>query len=184
MRGLLIGFLLLIFIILILALPFKVKVKMHVNLINPQAYYSIKVAFLKLICGKAYIQSNKFIVQNTHNIFKTEGKMSKKEACIIKQIIKNINITRAEIYFTGGIKDDAYQTAMLCGNMYAISSAITAYLITNNNFINIYQDIDTDFNNDALDLSVSAIVELSILDIIFAVIIGSNKVKEKENGKI
>lgn len=184
MKQLLIGFLIFLLVLLLLALPFKIKVKFFGDAVNMACFYSIKVAFIKLFCGKAYIEDNKFIMQNTHNLFMQSSEISPKEIEIIKQIVSSLKITRTEFYFTGGIDNDAYSTAMLCGNVYASTSAVVAYLITKNPFINIYLDVDTSFNRSALDLAVSAIVEISILDIIFALIIALKKYKENQNGKV
>ena len=72
---------------------------------------------------------------------------------------------------------------MLCGYVYSISSALIAKLITKHNCINIYQDIDPVYNQDALDLTLKCLIQISILNVLSAVISAKKQYKELGYGK-
>lgn len=157
--------------------PFKISVKFHINAITKQAFYSIKVAFIKLLCGTTYIEDNHLIIQNSHNlIYTTQNKDFQTQ--LLKCILPQISVAKLQLYFCGGIASDAYKTAMLCGYIYSITSAIFTYFITKNNFINIFQDIDPQYGKDALDITAKAIIEFSLLDVIVSIIKANKKYKE------
>ena len=166
----------------LLAYPIKAVAKVHINLVNLKAFYSIKVLFIKLLCGTTYIEENRLIIQNSHNLL-YNMKDTQKQMVIIKNIVKRISVSKLQIYFSGGIKNNAYQTAMLCGYAHAITSALFGFLITKNNYINIFQDIDPQYNKDALDITLKCILEISMLDVIGALIVSMFSYKEKLSDK-
>lgn len=183
MRIALVVFLVLILVYIVLALPFPIKFKCHVNGIKLLSFYSIKFWFFKVLCGKAYIEDNKFIMQNTHNHIYSNDKNAIKQQVFLKSIIKRISVHRAELYFTGGMQDDAYVSAMLCGYVQVISSALISVIITKNPFVNIFQDIDPTFNKDNLDFSAKILLEISILDILIAKHNANRRFKEQYGKK-
>ncbi len=177
MKTCLIVFLSIILFVILITYPFKFVVKFHINILTKQAFYSIKVAFIKLLCGTTYIEDGQLIIQNSHNlIYTTQNKEFQTQ--LLKCILPQINVTKLQLFFSGGISSDAYQTAMLCGYIYSISSAIFSYFITKNNFINIFQDIDPQYGKDALDITAKAIIEFSLLDIIVCAIKATSQYKE------
>ena len=183
MRIFLVVFFIVLLLLVLMALPLTVNLKVHVNFVNLKCLYSIKVLGIKLLCGTTYIEDSRLIIQNTHNKIKIpEGKMDE-QMMIMKHIIKKISVDKLNLFFTGGIKDDAYYTAMLCGYVYSISSALIAKLITKHNCINIYQDIDPVYNQDALDLTLKCLIQISILNVLSAVISAKKQYKELGYGK-
>lgn len=182
MKIYLVVFLCVLLLFVLLAYPIKAVAKVHINAINLKAFYSIKVLFIKLLCGTTYIEDNRLIIQNSHN-FLYNMKDTKKQMVITKNIVKRISVSKLQIYFCGGIKNNAYQTAIICGYAHGISSALISYLITKNNYINIYQDIDPQYNKDALDLTLKCVLEISLLDVFAALIDSKAKYKESQSGK-
>lgn len=177
MKTCLIVFFTIILIILLITYPLKIVVKFHINVLTQRAFYSIKFIFVKLLCGTAYIQNKRLIIQNSHNlIYNTQNKEFQTQ--LLKCILPKIDITKLQIYFSGGIANNAYQTAMICGYMYSITSAIFSYFITKNNFINVFQDIDPQYGKDCLDITTKAIVQFSLLDVIIAMLGATKKYKE------
>lgn len=177
MKTCLVVLLCILLLIILITYPFKVSVKFHINAITKQAFYSIKVAFVKLLCGTTYIEDNHLIIQNSHNlIYTTQNKEFQTQ--LLKCVIPQLSVTKLQIYFCGGISNDAYKTAMLCGYIYSITSAIFTFFITKNNFINIFQDIDPQYGRDALDITAKAIIEFSILDAIISIIKATTRYKE------
>ena len=182
MKICLVIFLCVLLFFILLAYPIKAVAKIHINLVDLKAFYSIKVLFVKLLCGTTYIEDNQLIIQNTHNLF-PPMKEPKKQLLIIENILKRISIDTCHLYFCGGIKDNAYQTAMVCGYIQAITVALFCVLITKNNCINIFQDIDPQYNKDALDVTVKCVIEISILDVLAALIVSLFSYKEKYGDK-
>lgn len=182
MKIYLVVFLAVILFLVLLAYPIKAVAKVHVNLVNLKAFYCIKVLFIKILCGTTYIEDNRLIIQNSHNLL-YNMQNTPKQMIIIKNIVKRISVAKMQIYFCGGIKNNAYQTAILCGYMQAITSALFGFLITKNNYINIFQDIDPQYNKDALDITIKCVLEISMLDIIGALIVSVFSYKEKLSDK-
>lgn len=166
--------------LIIATYPFKISLKLHINFVTKQSFYSIKVVFIKLLCGTTYIEDNRLVIQNSDNLIYTTGNQ-KKQMEQIKQLVKKIVPAKLQIYFSGGIQNDAYQTAMLCGYIYAITSSIFTFCISKNNFINIFQDIDPQYNSNALDVTTKCILQISLLDVIVSLVVGNKKYKEKMN---
>ena len=102
---------------------------------------------------------------------------------VMNQIVKKISVDKLNLFFCGGVKDDAYTTAMLCGYVYAISSALISKIITKHNCISVYQDIDPIYNEDALDLTLKCLIQISILDVLSALVSAKKEYKELGYGK-
>ncbi len=183
MKAGLVAFLVGLLLFLLLAYPFKINFKLHINFINLKSFYSLKVLFIKLLCGTTYIEQNNLIIQNTHNLVYNSSKDAQKQMREMTNIAKKIEISKVQIFFTGGIEDNAYQTAMICGYMYAISSALISYIITTNPYVDIFQDIDPVYNKNALDLTAKCILKISILDILIALLESRKQFKENKDGK-
>ena len=182
MKTCLVFLLCLLLLLVLIVLPFSVNINMHLNIIEQKCFYSIKLLFIKLLCGKTYIDDSRLIIQNTNNLIYNNQKDANKQITQIKSIAKKITISQVDIFFSAGVKDNAYATAMLCGYTYAISSALVAVLISKNPYINIFQDVDPNYNKDALDITLKCQIQISILKIIFALISANKKLKESNNG--
>ncbi len=153
---------------LLLAYPFSIKLKFHGDVLKMVCFYSLKVWLIKLLCGRAAIENSTLVVQNTNNMLYSASKDQQKQQQFLMAVAKKIEISRAEIYFTGGVDGDAFASALLCGSVQVASSAIISILITENPLVNIYQDIDINFKCDSLEISLDCKLNLSILDIILA----------------
>ena len=61
-----------IIFVLALFLPIKIKFALHINMEKDIIYYSVKMLFIKIICGQIKFEDNCIKMQNQNNIFKNE----------------------------------------------------------------------------------------------------------------
>lgn len=171
----------LLLVYVLLSYPFSFRLKVHADAINLVCFYSLKINFIKLLCGKSSITSSTLVTQNTHDLILAPMKSSPMQKAFVKQLLPKIKISKAEVYFTGGVESNACTTALLCGSVQILSSILTSALISSSPLINIYQDIDTDFTKDALEISASCVLQLSLNDIFLAFIASVFSKKESKN---
>lgn len=180
MKTALIVIMCLLTIYVLLSYPFSFRLKVHADAISMVCFYSLKINFVKLLCGKSSITGSTLVTQNTHDLILAPMKNSSMQKAFAVQLLPKIKISKVEIYFTGGVANDACATALFCGSVQILSSMLASALISADPLINIYQDIDTDFTNDALQLSASCVLQLSINDIIIAFIASLFNKKESK----
>lgn len=183
MKSMLIVFFIIFFILLILILPFKARLMAHINLLDLKGFYSLKIFKIRLLTGKIYITNGELKIDNEIDKITTEYD-SDFDKAFSKFILKEIDIKKMEIFFTGGFVDDSYASAIMCGT---ISSAVqTAYSYLTQKYYNVklYQDINPTFNEDNLELTFDIVVSVSIFGLLKSVIksaISLKKLKENNN---
>lgn len=168
-----------IFLFLLFIFPLNTKIKLHIDFFGGKAFYSIKILWVKILVGTTYLYGGKIVIQNTHNlIFKEDKNIRQKEVYFIEEIVKQINISKLELYFDGGIKSNPFASAMICGNIDSIFCGISAYVITRHPLSHIIVSVSPDFQENTMELSVQSLLEISLLNIVVALIKGKRKYKE------
>ena len=174
-----------LFIILIIVLPFKVKGIVHVNYMRMEAYYLIYFGVINFLCGKAFIDDDKFQVKNKNNIIMT-GKRSKEfDEQLGKDIIKRIKVVNFNYYKVYGNNEDAMNTAIFCGVESVIIKSIEAYLKTKHRELNIFSLVEPTYIDNQNLTSVYGVIKISILDVILSAItakLKTRKIKKQSKG--
>lgn len=184
MRNLLIVFLSLTLFLMILLFPFKIRFMTHINLLKKKAFYSLKILGIKLLCGRAYIdEDNKFVVENSINIIKNN---SNKDFILSfsKNFLSRMNVKKLELFFTGGLDNDSYSSAILCGVMSASVETLYSVLSLKYDHVRLYEDIKPTFNSTSFELTVDVVVSISLFSLVISLIkasLSSDKFKEMKN---
>lgn len=183
-RNLLIVFFVALFFILIFLFPFKVRFMAHINLLKKKGFYSAKVLGIRVICGQIYIsKDNEIIMENSIDIM--NNKFSKnfvKE--FVKAFLNKMDIKKIELFFVGGITNDSFASAMLCGTITSLVNTIYSILSQRYDNVKLYEDIKPSFNKLQFELTFDFVIRISIFNIIlsiFKALIANNKFKEIEN---
>ncbi len=182
MRNLLIVFFITILLLLLIFLPFKTRLMFHLNLFETKTYYSLKVIFIKILCGMVFMKDGKLYVSNIDGPITFSS--SKFTRFLILNILSKIDVKKVEIFFTGGFADNSFNSALLCGSVSAVVQ--TFYSILSQKFENVklYEDIAPTFNKDNLEVTVDVVVSLSIFQLFVSIISAAfrnNKLKESKN---
>ncbi len=153
----------------------------HMNLLKKKGFYSAKVLGIRVICGQIYLsKENEIIMENSIDIMNnTMSKNFVKE--FVKAFLEKIDIKKIELFFTGGLSNDSFASAMLCGFMTSVVNTIYSILSQKYDNVKLYEDIKPTFNNLSFDLTFDIVIRISIFNIvlsIFKAIIANNKFKK------
>ena len=77
----------------------------------------------------------------------------------------------------------ARYAAKIIRRQFNLRTDFTSAHAEKNNCINIFQDIDPQYNKDALDVTVKCVIEISILEVLAALIVSLFSYKEKYGDK-
>lgn len=184
MRNLLIVFLILTLFLMIILFPFKIRFMMHLNLLKKKGFYSLKILGIRLLCGQIYLdKDNKIVVENSINIIKQE---SNKDFIIafMKQFSNKMDVRKIEMFFTGGLENDSYTSALLCGTISAGVETFYSVLSQKYENVKLYEDITPTFNDNSFELTLDVVVKISLFSLIVSIIkaaLANNKFKEMKN---
>ncbi len=183
MKELLIVFLILILLIMAIAFPFKTRFMIHINLFDTQGYYNIKVIKIKLLTGRFYIDDKEgFSVENSANLM--EGKFKSDFAKeLSKEFIKTLDVKQVKMFFTGGLKNDAYASAMIVGTACSVVRSFYAYLSEMYEDVKLYEDVDVTFDDNNLEMTLDIVISISLFSIIKSIIKANKNVKVKGESK-
>ena len=172
-----------ILMILLFVFPMNIKLKFHIDAITGKIFYSIKILNIKILIGTIYFFDGRFVVQNTHNlILKDDKEIRKKEDIFLLQVIKQISISRLELYFDGGMVSSPAMLALVCGFVYSLFCGISAYTITRHPLSHINISVNSNFKQSILEISALSLLEISLLKIVVAKIKAKRIYKEIKSG--
>ena len=173
-----------IFLFLLFVFPMNIKLKFHIDAVKGKMFYSIKILGIKILIGTIFYHDGKIVVQNTNNlILMGDKEVRKKESLFIFQVIKQITISRLELYFDGGLESQPFVSSLVSGYIYSLFCGISAYIITRHPLSHINIKVNPTFNSTMLELSALSLLEISLLDIVVAKIKSQKQYKELKNGK-
>lgn len=154
----------------ILFVPIKIKCGAHLNLVKNKGFYCIKVAFVKLLCGRLQISSGKLEFENNNDLLFKSNKDEKYLNKIIINVLKKISIKEIELFVEFGSKNNAAATALVCGGMHSVFSAFFAVLKCR--YENMYQflDVDTNYNRDAFETTFSSVLSISLFEVLISLL--------------
>lgn len=181
MREVLIVFFILTLIIMAMAFPFKTRILMHMNFLNTKGYYNLKVMRLKLLTGRFYIDSDDgFVVENSIDLISSNyNKPFVKE--LTKQMIARLDVKKVEMYFTGGLKNDSYLSAVLCGTISSLINAGYSYISEKYENVKLYEDVEVTFFEDNLEMTFDIVISISLFSILKSILKANKIVKVKED---
>jgi hypothetical protein len=171
-----------IFLLILLVYPLPIRLSLFADCLGLKTTYCFSICRIKLLCGTAYIESYRPYYQNTHNVFSNFDAMTTKDRAFVKQIVQYIGIRRLKMHINVGFADNAFLTSMVAGEISAIEGAVYALA---KNFCppcRVAVSVCPSFCQSAINANMSAIIELSIFDVIIARIIANHKYKEKNCG--
>lgn len=169
MQNILIVFFIISFVIMILCFPFKIRAMGHFNLLDLIGFYSFKIMKFRLLNGKIWLENGKIVVQNTVNVLKDKfsDEFSK---ILIKELIARIDAKKIEIFFSGGISNNSFSSAIMCGSVSSITQSLYSYLSQKYYNVKLYEDIDARFGQDNLEITFDFVISISFLSIIISMI--------------
>ena len=176
----LIVFFIVTFLLMIVVFPFKIRLMSHFNLINLKGFYCFKFWRIKLLCGKILIdENNKIEIKNSNNIFDSgyDKEFVKK---LSSEFLDRMSVKKFEIFFTGGLVDDSYTSAILCGAVSSFVQSLYSYLSQKYDSVQLYEDVSATFNETNMELTFDIVVSISFLQIILS-LLKVKKLKKKEN---
>ena len=184
MKSVLIVFFIVLFFVLIIAFPFKIRLAGHINLLEMKAYYCFKVWRFKFLCGKTEVDGfGKIKVENSNNMFSKD--IDKDFAKIfIRQIAGRMDVKKIELFFTGGLEEDSYASALMCGGVSSVVYSLYGYLSQQYENVKLYEDITPTFSENNLELTFDAVMAVSLFKIMKSLIstkLKTNRFEEVKN---
>ena len=126
-------------------------------------------------------QNGKIKVDNSNNLISGEiNKTFLKQ--FIKELLSRIDVKKTEIFFTGGLEDDSYASAIMCGT---ISSLVkTGYSVLSQKYKNVkmYEDISPTYHETNLELTFDVVISLSFIQFLISAIKANSYKKKFEEG--
>lgn len=179
MKAIIIIVLVILVLFLILIYPLRLRVQGHINVLSNICIYSIKVMFISIVVGRCKLSlTNGIDIENMVNRMPKDIKHPHLVEIFNSQLIKRVNITKLDIYFTFGSSTNAYTTAMVCGAMQSISSSLISFILNKNKYANIFQDITPSYTEDECEISTQVRLQLTLLDIIKSFITAKKEYKK------
>lgn len=183
MKSVLIVFFAVLLFLLIIILPFKVRLMAHFNLLELKGYYCFKILFIKFLNGRIIEKDGELVMENSVNVMdKSNNKEFMKQ--LSSEIISTIDVKKVEMFFTGGLVDNSFSSAILCGSVSSFVETIYSYFSQKYDCVKLYKDIVPTFNQDNLELTFDIVLGLSLFGIAKSLIqahIKTKKIKESKN---
>lgn len=182
MQKILIVFFIVSLLFLILIFPFKARFMGHFNLIEKKGFYSFKIWRIKILCGRIFVNNeNKIQIENMNNKLKGgyENNFMKEWG---KKLLKVVAVKKVELFFNGGIKQNSFSSAILCGSANLLISLLYSFLSQTYENVKLYEDVTPTFDNNSLELTFDFVVEVSILQIITSLI--KTKIKNRKEQSV
>ena len=178
----LIVFFVLLLMVLLTILPFKVRLMAHFNILELRGYYCFKILFIKFLNGRIISENGELVMENSVNFMdKSNNKLFMKN--LGTEIISNISVKKVEIYFTGGLSDNSFSSAILCGSVSSFVETIYSYFSQRYDCVKLYKDILPTFNESNLELTFDMVVGLSLFGIAKSLILAQIKTKNVKESK-
>ena len=144
---------------------FRVSVKVYFNMLTLTALIGIYLfkktnIFALKIIGR---EDGLFFVNKKGTERKVvPHKMTENEKRVSNCLLYALKEKRAKLYFYGGVKDDEYQTSLLCGSVAAISSAASPVLKQEFG-LSLTTNVLSTSKNDSLAASINLSLKTSII---------------------
>lgn len=171
MKSILIVFFIVSLVLMLFVFPFKARLMGHFNLFEKKGFYSFKAWRIKLLCGKVYLDGNNQLkVENTNNALKGsyQDEFMKRLGL---EILKEMDVKKVELFFSGGFKDNSFSSAIICGGARFIVDIIYSFLSQKYEKVRLIEDISPEFYNDTIELTFDFVVAISIFQILKSLII-------------
>ena len=169
MQNILIVFFVVSIILMILVFPFKTRCMGHFNLVEFVGFYSIKIMKMKLLNGMIGAKNGKIVVENSVNIInsKINQEYLKK---LYKKLLRTIEVEKVEIFFTGGIANNSFSSAVICGGVSSVINLVYSYLTQKYFGVKLYEDVTTKFGENNIELTFDVVVSISFISLVFAML--------------
>lgn len=178
MKNIFIVFFIIFFVLSVLVFPFKIRCMGHFNLLKFAGFYSLKIMKLKLINGRMFLENGKIKIQNSVNRIEN-GLSDDYSQNFTKKILEKIDVKKVELFFSGGIADNSFSSAMICGTFSAIIQSIYSILSQNYQNVKLYEDVDAKFGENEFEVTFDIVVSVSLISLIISVF-EALKLKNKE----
>ena len=178
MKNTLVVFFIFFFVLSIIVFPFKIRILGHFNVLKMIGFYSLKLFFIKFLTGRMIYENGKIKIENSVNIIKDEFNPEFTKKFII-QILERLDVKKIEIYFTGGIIDNSFSSAMICGSVSSMIQSFYSYLSQKYYNLKLYEDIDPTFNENNLEITFDIVVSISLFSISKSVFVSLKKDKKE-----
>lgn len=180
MRELLIVFFIVVLVIMAMAFPFKTRILTHINFLNTKGYYNLKVMRIKLLTGRFFIdESDGFMIENSVD-FLSQNYNKPFVKQLLKEIALRLEVKKVEAYYTGGLKDDSYLSALLGGAVSSIIRTGYSYFSEKYENVKLYEDVEVTFFDNNLEFTFDIVVSISLFGIFKSIIKANKQIKVKE----
>lgn len=177
MRNLLIVFFVICFLMMVVFFPFKTRLMGHLNLIDLKCFYSLKAWVIKLLSGKIVFENGKFDMFNEETIL-SKSYNSEYTKLVGKEILSSLDIKKLELFFVGGIKENSFSSAMICGSVISLVETIFAYFSLKYDDAKMYKDIKPTFYENNLEFTMDIVVSISLWKMARCFLLAGNNLKK------
>lgn len=102
---------------------------------------------------------------------------------LIKEFISTIDVKKVELFFTGGISDNSFSSAIICGSISSMVETIYSYFSQKYDNVKLYKDVIPTFNENNLELTFDIVISISLLGIFLSILRALVKTKNKKESK-
>ena len=179
MKELLIVFFIFTVIIMAMAFPFKTRMMFHTNLLNAKGFYSFKIMKIRLLTRRFFIDKKEgFTIENSVDIF-SQNINKPFVRNLIKEMTKRVDVKKVELFFTGGFKEDAYSSAIMCGFVSSAAQVIYSMIYEKFEDAKLYEDVSVTFDEDNVDLTFDIVIKISLIAILKSIFKANKTVKQE-----
>ena len=161
MRNLLIVFFIIVFLMMVVFFPFKTRLMGHLNLIDLKCFYSLKAWIFKLFAGKIVFKNGKIDMENEETLLsKTYNNDYFK--IVGKELFSELDVKKLEVFFVGGLKNDSFSSAIMCGFVISLVETIFGVLSLKFDDVKMFKDIQPTFDENNLEFTMDIVVSISL----------------------
>ena len=164
---------LLIFIIIAIILVIKIPIEViiAIDLYKRNGYMGIKIFFIKMLKLKLHLGKNLNIKKSIYVFpFIKYEKYKDKGTNFLFNLSKKMQVKNINIYVDGGVKENAFLSAMIISIIGSVVSNLFLSLKLSNKKINLEKSENTMFNENIFLVTSKANVKISLFESMVALI--------------
>ena len=160
-----------VFVILVITYPFKFKGAVHINALENIGFAVIKVLNIRLFNGRFKVDTDgKFSFEKEKNKKKKKNKTFKNHYFL--SLSKRVDVKKAELFFNGGLEDDACLVSMACGYINVFVLSIFAVFMSKYKQMKTFVLVEPEYDKNRLELTASGVITFSLLDMFLSAVNG------------
>lgn len=170
MKWFIVCFFVVVLVVILINIPLLFKCNSIISLNKKIFATSINFFVLNLLSLRLKITKNNKVKIETNKNLKLP-KITKFSSRFFKNIINEIMFKEINVLFSGGVKNDAFKTSILCGRVNVLTSEVFKMITYKNKKAKLFLNSIPNFNDDDFEMIIDVKINITIFNIIKAFVL-------------